>query len=168
MTAKVLVTYATKNVSKAEIAEKISQVLADSGLNTELIPVKKVQNVNDYAGVVLGSAVYMGNWRREARKFLYFKEKELAGIPVWFFSSGPVGEGDPVDLLDGWQFPPRLQIVADRIKPRDIVVFHGVVDPEKLTKFDNWIMKRIDSPRGDFRDWEAINSWAQSIAEELK
>ena len=58
---------------RREIAEKISQVLADSGLNTELIPVKKVQNVNDYAGVVLGSAVYMGNWRREARKFLYFK-----------------------------------------------------------------------------------------------
>ena len=168
MTSKVLVTYATKYGSTAEIAEKISQVLSDSGLDTELIPVKKVQNVKDYVGVVLGSAVYMGNWRKEARKFLYLKEKELTTVPIWVFSSGPVGEGDPVELLDGWQFPPRQQIVADRIKPRDIAVFHGVVDPKKLTKFDNWIMKRIDSPTGDFRDWEAIISWAQSIAEELK
>jgi hypothetical protein len=52
--------------------------------------------------------------------------------PVWLFSSGPTGEGDPVELLKGWRLPAGLQPIADRIQPRGIAVFHGRVNMEKL------------------------------------
>ena len=95
-------------------------------------------------------------------------EKILAERPVWLFSSGPAGEGDPVELLQGWTFPDGLQPIAERIQPRDIAVFHGDVDVEKVNFIERAMIKNVESPVGDFRDWEAITAWATEIAQVLK
>jgi hypothetical protein len=42
------------------------------------------------------------------------------------------------------------------------------MNPEVLNFFERWIVNKIKSPTGDFRDWEAISVWATSIAETLK
>jgi menaquinone-dependent protoporphyrinogen oxidase len=118
--------------------------------------------------VVVGSAVYIGRWRKEAVKFVEANETVLAKQLVWLFSSGPTGEGDPVELVQGWRFPKKLQPVIDRIGPRDIAVFHGAVDVDKLNFIQKWALKNVKAPVGDFRDWEAITSWATAIAAELK
>lgn len=167
MDKKILVAYSSKYGSTAEIAEKIGEVLTNAGLETEVLPVMKVPRLQPYQAVVLGSAVYFGRWQRETSVFLKFKEKDLTSMPVWLFSSGPVGEGDPVELLEGWYFPENLKELTERIKPRDIKVFHGNVNPGKMKRFDKWVLKNIKSPIGDFRDWDAIKSWAESIAEAI-
>jgi menaquinone-dependent protoporphyrinogen oxidase len=77
--------------------------------------------------VVLGSAVYIGRWGKDAAKFLKANEKVLAEQLVWLFPTGPMSEGNPVELTEGWNFPKALQPIVERIRPRDIVVFHGVV-----------------------------------------
>ena len=118
--------------------------------------------------MVLGSAVYIGQWRKEAVKFLKANETVLAEKPVWLFSSGPTGEGDPVELVQGWRFPGKLKPIADRIGPRDIAIFHGAVDENKLNFIEKWMLKNVKAPAGDFRDWEAITSWATAIAAALK
>ena len=92
----------------------------------------------------------------------------MAKLPVWFFSSGPTGEGDPVQLMQGWRFPEAQQPIADRVQPRDIAFFHGVLDMEKLSLAEKLLIKGIKAPVGDFRDWDAITSWAASIAAALK
>ena len=101
-------------------------------------------------------------------KFLQANEKALAERPVWLFSSGPPGEGEPVELTQGWRFPGKLQPIADRIRPRDIAVFHGAVDVGKLNSIEKWMLKKVKAPVGDFRNWEAITSWATDIAAVLK
>ena len=168
MDNKVLVTYATKYGGTAEIAEKIGHVLGQVGLPADVLPADRVSDLPAYKAVVLGSAVYIGRWRKGAAKFLKANEKALAERPVWLFSSGPTGEGDPVELADGWHFPGSLQPIADRIQPRDIAVFHGVVDVNKLNSIEKWMLKNVQSPTGDFRDWEAITAWAAAIADELE
>jgi menaquinone-dependent protoporphyrinogen oxidase len=95
-------------------------------------------------------------------------EKVLAEQLVWLFSSGPMGEGNPVELTEGWNFPEALQPLADSIRPRDIAGFNGVVNIEKLNFIEKWILKKVEAPAGDFRDWDAITSWAASIADMLK
>jgi len=166
--SQVLVAYATKYDATAEIAEKIGEVLRQAGLRTDVLEVDDVDDLSSYQAVVLGSAVYIGKWRKEAVKFLKANEKTLAERPVWLFSSGPVGEGDPVELLDGWRFPEAQQDIADRIQPRDIGVFHGMLDVKKLNAVEKWMIKNVKSPVGDFRDWEAITAWATAIADALK
>ena len=105
MDKQVLVAYATKHGATAEIAEKIGQVLRQAGLRTDVLPADPAFGRSDlvaYKAVVLGSAVYIGRWRKEAVKFLQANEAALAEKPVWLFSSGPTGEGDPVELVKGW------------------------------------------------------------------
>ena len=168
MDKKILVTYASKYGTTAEIAEKIGEVLRQANLHTDVLSVKQVRDLTAYEAVILGSAVYYGKWRKDAVRFLKKKEKDLTERAVWLFSSGPSGEGDPVERLNGWRFPPPQQAVADRIQPRDITVFHGAVIPEKLSSFETKILENIKAPIGDFRDWDAITSWATSIAISLK
>jgi menaquinone-dependent protoporphyrinogen oxidase len=168
MENKVLVAYASKYGATKEIAEKIGEVLKQEGLQADVLPVKSVKKLADYKAVVIGSAVYIAQWRKEAANFLKANEKLLAERPVWLFSTGPASKGDPVELLKGWRFPKGLQPTADSIKPRDIAVFHGNINVGKMNPIEKWMMKQVKSEYGDFRDWDAINKWAKGIAEAVK
>ena len=168
MDMRVLVAYATKYGATAEISEKIGVVLRQAGLQTDVLPADRVGDLSPYKAVVLGSAVYMGQWQKKAATFLRANEKALAERPVWLFSSGPTGEGDPVQLMKGWCFPTALQPIADRIHARDMALFHGAVDPKKLNLIEKWMLKNVKAPMGDFRDWNAITAWASAISDALR
>jgi len=165
MSSKVLVAYGTKYGATVGIAEKIGEVLRGAGLEAEVAAVDRAGDVAQYVAVVVGSAVYIGSWRKEAANFLKANEQKLTGMPVWLFSSGPTGEGDPVTLTKGWRFPGALQPVADRIKPRDVALWGGALDAKKLNVIEKFMIKNVKSPMGDFRDWAAITAWATGIAE---
>ncbi len=168
MNKTILVTYASKHGATAEIAQKIGETLTQAGYQTALAEAKTVRDLSPYWAVILGSAVYYGMWRKDAVKLLKSHEQILATKPTWLFSSGPTGEGDPVELMHGWRFPSKQQEIADRIGPRNYAVFHGAVNPDKLNFFEKRILKNVKAPTGDFRDWEAITAWAASISEALK
>jgi menaquinone-dependent protoporphyrinogen oxidase len=163
----ILVAYATKYGATREIAEKIAEALRKAGCSVEAQPAEKVTSLEPYGAVVLGSAVYAGSWRKEAADFLRVHEAGLAARPVWLFSSGPTGKGDPVALMKGWRFPEALQPLADGIKPRAIALFHGAMDLARMQFADRLIIKAMKAPTGDFRDWAAIEAWALAIARKL-
>lgn len=168
MDTKVLVTYATKHGATAEIATKIGDVLRQAGLQAEVSPVKEVKNLADYTAVVLGSAVYIGAWRKEAVQFLKANQQALSERAVWVFSSGPTGMGDPAELLKGWKYPPAQQSLVEGIHPRAVTVFHGNLDVKKLNALEKWLIKNVKAEMGDFRDWNAITAWATSIGDALQ
>ena len=168
MSPKVLVAYATKHGATAEIAEKIGEVLSAAGVAADVSPVGQVKDLSPYDAVVLGSAVYIFRWRREAARFLKAKEKQLAERAVWIFSSGPTGEGEPVELTEGWRFPKSLQARLDRIRPLEVVVFHGAIDPGKMKGLERWMIQKVGAAVEDSRDWEAIAAWAEGIASAVK
>ncbi len=168
MSDKVLVAYGTKYGATAEIAGRIGEVLEKAGFTVDVLSAERVADISSYDAVVLGSAVYAGSWRKEAAKLLTAQESVLAERPVWLFSSGPTGVGDPVELLNGWRLPDALRPVAERIKARDIAVFHGVIDMQKLSLPERLLIKGIKAPAGDFRDWPAITAWAENIARALQ
>jgi menaquinone-dependent protoporphyrinogen oxidase len=153
----ILVTYASKYGATQEIARKVGEVLRQAGLQADILPVDNIRDLAAYKAVILGSAVYIGKWPKEAETFLRTNEKILAGRPVWLFSSGPTGEGNPVELVEGWRLPDAVKPVADRIHPRDIAVFHGYINPDKINFIEKWAVKSlVKKPFGDFRDWGSI------------
>jgi menaquinone-dependent protoporphyrinogen oxidase len=168
MENKVLVAYASKHGATAEIAEKIGHALKDAGLQADVLPVTKIKDIKQYSAIVAGSAIYIAMWRKEFVRFLAGNEKLLAGMPVWLFSSGPMGEGDPVELSQGWRFPESQRSLIDAIKPREVAVFQGAINPQKMGFLEKWVIKNVKAPTGDFRNWEAITKWAGEIAIELK
>ena len=168
MEGKVLVAYGTKYGATEGIAEKIGEVLGREGFEITVVPADKAGSLEAYEAVVVGSGVYIGRWRKEAAQFLKTNEKTLADKKVWFFSSGPTGEGDPEKQMNGWTFPAGLKETAERIKPVETVIFSGAIFKEKLKGMEKWILKKVEAGIGDFRDWDAIQAWAEKIADELK
>ena len=100
---KVLVCAASKYGATGEIANAVADVLAERGLEVTVIPPEQVGAIEQFDAVVLGSAVYMGQWMKPARELVDRSAAALAARPVWLFSSGPVGEPakpaeNPVDV----------------------------------------------------------------------
>jgi len=56
----VLVAYATRYGSTAELARFIARTLREEGLDAEALPAAEVTDVAAYDAVVIGSALYMG------------------------------------------------------------------------------------------------------------
>lgn len=162
-----LVVYASKHGATAAIASRIGEVLTAHGLRVDVLPATEAPSPASWDAVVLGSAVYAGQWRKDAAGFLERHAEVLAQRPVWLFSSGPTGAGEPSETLQGWCFPERLRPVADRIQPRSIALFHGALDTATLNIVERWMVKAVKAPVGDYRDWDAVESWARDIARAL-
>jgi menaquinone-dependent protoporphyrinogen oxidase len=168
MAKKILVAYGTRYGATAGIAERIGEVLKKAGFTVDVASADKAGEPGGYDAVILGSALYIGQWRKEAANYLAKHEQALAKLPVWLFSSGPAGKGDVKELMNGFTFPEKLKPVAERTKPRDNTVFHGVVDFKKLNFLEKFVMNNMKIVEGDYRDWTAIDAWAEGIAKELK
>lgn len=89
MTHRVLVAYVTKHGSAAGMAERIGAVLAGAGHAVDIRPAGQVDDVTTYRAVVLGSALFMLCWRKEALAFVARHQGALRERAVWLFSSGP-------------------------------------------------------------------------------
>jgi menaquinone-dependent protoporphyrinogen oxidase len=168
MDGRVLVAYATKYGATQEIAAAIGGALSSAGLAVDVLQVDRVKDVSSYRAVILGSAVYVGQWRKEAVAFLVKHEVALSERPVWLFSSGPSGKGDPGQLMSGWKFPEAQKPIAERIHARETALFHGALDPDKLSLLEKLILKGVKAPLGDFRDFESVRAWGSTIAAALK
>jgi menaquinone-dependent protoporphyrinogen oxidase len=160
----VLVIYASKHGSTAVIAERIAATLRRSGIETDLQPVEAVRDVEPYAAVVIGGAIYYGSWLKEAREFVHRHESALAARPVWLFASGPLG----VEVKDAEPQPKEFAEFEQRVAARDPRVFFGALDHSQLSFMERMVVKGVRAPDGDFRDWDAIEEWAESIAHTLQ
>jgi menaquinone-dependent protoporphyrinogen oxidase len=161
---EVLVAYASKHGSTAEIAEAVAAELRDRGLAADCVEAGSVDELDGYEAVVLGSAVYMKRWRGDARHFLRSHAKELAELPFWVFSSGPTG--DPAEDNAAWQEPKRTIAKAEKLGVRDHVVFGGRISPESGRMAKSMVEGTPEEYR-DRRDWDEIRAWAAGIAAEL-
>ncbi len=159
----VLVAYASKHGSTQGIAERIAEQLRQSGKQAEARPMNAVENPGSYEAFVIGSAVYYGSWLKEATEWVHRNQGVLAGRPAWLFSVGPLG----TEVKDTEPQPKEMAEFQQAIKPRDQRIFFGALDHNRLSFAERMVVKAVRAPEGDFRDWQAIESWVASIARDL-
>jgi menaquinone-dependent protoporphyrinogen oxidase len=160
MAMHVLVAFATKHGSTAEIAEAIGAVLREAGHEVDVRAARDVQRLSGYGAVVLGSALYAAHWQHDANRFVKRHLAALQRLPVWLFSSGPLDYSAEVDAI------PLTQHVAPEVAPigaRDHRTFGGRLLEQTAADAGLLATHRI----GDFRNWEHIRAWAHQIAETL-
>jgi menaquinone-dependent protoporphyrinogen oxidase len=167
MSASVLVAYATKYGSTRQVAEAVAETLRDTGLTVDLQPMREVRSLEGYGAVVMGAALYMFRWHKDARRFLSRHRKVLEKRPVAVFAPGPVH--DPHDEQE-WQNS-RAQLDKELAKyswfvPETVELFGGKFDPAKLGFPINKLAG--NEPASDIRDWDAIHAWADGLAARLK
>jgi len=162
---RILVAYATRHGSTGEIAEAIGETLRAAGLAVDVrrIPSPEPLDLSPYRAIILGSAVYMNHWQKEALDFLRRHQPALRERPVWLFSSGPL---DHSAGPAGPPAPKAVQELAARLGVRGHVTFGGRLDPEKFGFVERLMIR--DARAGDWRDFEGIRAWAESIARALR
>ena len=174
---KVLVAYASKHGSTRGIAEFIGDKLRLNGIDVNVLDVNQVSEPRAYDAFVIGSALYIGHWMKEAKQFVSRNHDILSTRPVWLFSSGPTGKerknAKGKDLLDPKVSGPlELDKIENGLQVRDHRIFFGAFDPRDLGFFSRQFFKssaiRNATPIGDFRDWKEIESWSNNIASALK
>lgn len=162
MPGNVLVAYGTTNGSTAQIAETIAEVLRKEGLTAEALPAGTVRSLEPYDAVVVGGGLYAGRWHKDARRFVRRHHRELAGRPLWLFSSGPL---DPSASERDIPPVPGVKKVMDQLDADQHVTFGGCLKEGAK----GWVARMIvrSGKGGDFRDFRAIEAWAARIASEV-
>lgn len=160
---RVLVTAASKHGATHEIADALARGLGEhgrgAGLVAESIPVERDPAPGGYGAVVLGSAVYAGRWRDEARTWAAAHAVPLRDRSVWLFSSGPIGT-PPFPPDQPHDAGPLVQVTG----ARQHRVFPGRLEKHRLTVPERAMVTAMRAPLGDFRDWPGIDAWAAEIA----
>ena len=165
---RVLVVYASAYGSTKGIAEGIAETLRTERLEVEIVSAEANADqlaYEDFDAFVIGSAVHAGHWLKPAIEFVRRNADVLARRPSWLFSSGPIG-AKYVDLPQ--PDPKEIGEARRLLDVRDHVVFGGAYDPATADlSRAGWLERTFASrfmPVGDYRNWEAIESWAKSIA----
>jgi menaquinone-dependent protoporphyrinogen oxidase len=156
---KVLVTAASRHGATTEVAASIGAALQAAGLEVYVLHPAEVTAMDGYDAAVIGSAVYVGHWLDPVRDLVEREKVALLRIPVWLFSSGPVGDPPKPAEESGDAAP-----LAELIGARQHVVFGGQVDRKRLGFGEKAIMAAVRAPEGDFRPWSEIEAWANEIA----
>jgi len=163
---RILVTAASKHGSTDEIASTIGEELERRGFDVTVAPVEHVRSIEGYDAVVLGSGVYMGRWLKPAKAFADREAARLASVPVWLFSSGPIGAAaskseEPADRRTGDE-------IAAAIGAREHRLFAGRLDRKRLNAMERMAVRMVKAEDGDYRPWDEIRAWAGGIGETLR
>ncbi len=167
MNKKILVTYASRAGSTAEVAEAIGKTLTQNGAQVDLLPMQDVKDLAPYQAVVAGSPIRASKWLPEAMQFVRAHRSELTQKPFATFTVcitlAMSNTHQYRQAVKGWIAPVRAQV-----HPLSEGLFAGVLDFTKLPlTFDTLKLRLVVAlgifPKDDRRDWNAIRVWAENI-----
>jgi menaquinone-dependent protoporphyrinogen oxidase len=166
MTVKrvVVVAAASRHGSTAEIATRLIATLSrelPDGWTVREGELANLRTFDTADAVVLGSSVYLGHWLRPALKALEY----VTGNPpmgLWMFSSGPIS-----DEIDDNGSIVTVEKLVESGEAVDHAVFAGRLDTSVLSWWERLPAKAVRATSGDWRDWQAIDQWAGTIAAQL-
>lgn len=166
---RVAVIYGSRLGSARGIAERIGARLGASGLDVQVAAAQGLGELPAADAYVIGSGVYGQHWMKHAAELVKRSKSALSARPVWLFSVGPVGQwatsSSPIE-------PKEMAGFRRSIGPVDHRIFAGSLDRATLDGSDLSAVERFVSrkfmPEGDWRDWAAIDAWADGIARRLR
>lgn len=158
----ILLAASSRHGSTDSVAEVIAERLREAGYDVDVAKPENVTDVSGYDAFILGSAVYMTHWMSEAVDFTTRFRDALERHPVWAFSVGLSGlpKGSVTD-------PHRIGPVLLAIDPENHATFAGRFDPSRLSLRERTIARLGGASEGDYRDFDAVRAWADTIVARL-
>ncbi len=183
--SKALIVYGTRTGTAAITAQEIAQTLQKQGIEAKVVNAKKekIQSINEYNLIIVGSGIQIGRWTGEPEDFLKKFQKELATKKVALF----VNCGSAAEKLN----PDKPELVANaktkyleekaskyNLKCEMLGLFGAIYNFNTMS----WIMKKgmenerpklavaykeIEPGIYDTRDIEAIQKWAAELATKI-
>jgi menaquinone-dependent protoporphyrinogen oxidase len=157
----ILVAYASKCGSTGQVAEAIGQALCGGGASVDVQFAKDVTDVSPYRAIVVGSAIRMGRWLPEAVKFVEMHRDALSNMPVAYFTVCMTLQEDTEE--NHREVATYIDPIREMVQPIDVGAFAGAMDYDKLSPLFQLMIKGMDVPEGDFRDWDSIRTWGTNL-----
>ncbi len=158
---KTLVVYGTKSGCTEGIAQRIGERIAAGGSSVEVVAAETAPDAAAYDAVVVGSGVRAGSWHAPVKSWVEANMEALKSRPVAFYTCGLMitqeGKAEEVRAYTG------PIVAATGIVPVDVGLFAGSFKPKEFSFAERTILKLMKTPEGDFRDWDAIDAWADEI-----
>jgi menaquinone-dependent protoporphyrinogen oxidase len=167
MPDKILVTYASRLGSTAEVAEMIGKTLRDSGAQVDVTRMQDVTDLAPYTAVVAGSAIRGKQWLPEATQFMQHHQATLRQKPFAAFLVCLT-----LAMKNGEKYRPHVAAFLDpvraQVKPVSEGLFAGVLNISRIESFSHRLKFRLSVlfgvwQEGDHRDWTAIREWATAL-----
>jgi menaquinone-dependent protoporphyrinogen oxidase len=165
MTGGILVAYATAAGSTAEVAEAIGEELRSMGAEVDVRLAKEVKDVSPYGAVIVGSGIRAGQLLPHATKFVQKNREALSQVPVAYFVVCLTMKDDTEENRS--TVAAYLDPLRELVEPMEVGLFAGAVNPSSLSIPARTILKAMKISEGDYRDWEAIRSWARALHPKL-
>lgn len=165
MSTRILIAYASEFGSTRKVVEALAEALHDGETDVEVRLVWDINDVSSYDAVVVGSAIYNGQWLPEAVYFVQSYAAQLSTMPVAYFVVSMTMRVDTPENRRGvLSYLEPVRKAAPSVRPVDIGLFAGQLryrNLPPLARLVFWITARL--PTGDYRDWDAIRRWAAQV-----
>lgn len=165
MQTRILVAYATMFGSTTEIAHTIAAALGNEHTVVDVRGVLEVNDLRSYDAVVIGSAIYNGQWLPEAVRFVQLHEAALCRVPVAYFAACMIVQRPTRQhRRTAHAYVAAMQEIVPSVQPVDVGVFAGKLRYRNLPlleRIEFFLMSWL--PPGDFRDPNAIRAWAAAL-----
>lgn len=165
---RILVAYASKCGSTGEVAEAVGQALCRAGAAVQVRRVQDVKDLDGYDAVILGSAVRMGKPLSEVIKFARKHRTALREVPTACFVACAAMKEDTAE--NRAEASTYLAPLREFISPVGEGLFGGKLDHNKLSPLLRLAASKDTSGQmaeGDWRDWQAIDTWAVGLGPAL-
>ncbi len=165
---KILIAYASECGTTGEIAVAIGDALCDDGNTVETKWIKNVKDIDNYDAVVIGSPILYEDWMPETREFVKSNQAVLKDMPVaYFITCMALSSKKEEAMKQAIEYSDKLCSLVPQVKPISVGRFAGVLDYSKISFFKSILARAAMAvhkvKEGDYRDWNAIRSWAKSI-----
>ncbi|MDD1720318.1 MAG: flavodoxin domain-containing protein, partial [Methanoregulaceae archaeon] len=98
--------------------------------------------------------------------FIIEQQSGLKVIPVAVFLVAYSLKDQIPEHIQNAQF--ALHVVRNYIKPVDVGLFAGKVNPDMMSVPDKEMIRLGNVTPGDYRNWDAISKWAWKISGEFE
>ncbi|MRH87611.1 flavodoxin [Nocardia sp. SYP-A9097] len=166
---RIAVIHASAQGSTREIAEFIASDLAGRGATVEVADIEHAPDLSRFDAVVIGSAVHNMSLLPSVPEYIANHHGDLAARDVWLFSVGlgPALVG-PIGRRVARAVPKKIAAVRDSLAPHEYRAFAGHYERAGVSLPARAMYRMLGGPRyGDLRDWKAIITWTEAIAQTL-
>lgn len=171
---RILVLYATRRNSTAEVARYISHILQEQQLEVTTANVDTFDgDIGEFDAYVFGSSIYSGMWLHPLIEKIRQSQTQIGQKPVWCWAMciRVLEEGGLAYVRSNYV----PEHVLDTLNLQDFRFFAGKLFMDEIDMEERWTLAvRYDGTQpptdfnDDYRDWSVIGLWARTIAAALK
>ena len=177
---KYLIAYATWAGATHEVADAIANVLKQHNAQVEVAEAGDINSISEYTAVILGTSIHAGQTNKKFNQFLKAYKNDLSAKPFAIFvvcanmmENCEKNRKETTNWLNN-----TLKKYPD-IKPFATGLFGGalITDGDDF-KGLNFLFRKLilsmkenmlkEHGKTDFRDWAAIQDWAEHVYQEIE